>query len=38
MALVAIAVLATPVIHTVRADDTDARFALNVTDDAPAFT
>ena len=33
-----IAVLACAVIHTVRADDTDARVALNAADDAPAFT
>jgi hypothetical protein len=26
------------VIHTVVADDTDAKLALNATDDAPAFT
>jgi hypothetical protein len=36
--LVPIEVLASAVIHTVLADDTAARFALNATDDAPAFT
>jgi hypothetical protein len=36
--LLPVPLLACAVIHTVRAEDTDARVALNETDEAPAFT
>jgi hypothetical protein len=36
--LLPIALLASPVIHTVRVDDTGARVAINVVDEVPALT